>query len=72
MTCVGGSKAPPIPLLPILYERTVMANIERSIWKLLNDDVIPVLVHPVLWHGNGLLALESHNKTHNVHLEFNT
>ena len=69
MTCVGGSKAPPIPLLPILYERTVMANIERSIWLLMNDDVIPVLVHPVLWHSS---SLDSHNKTHNVHLEFNT
>ena len=44
----------------------------RSIWKLLNDDVFPALAHPVLRHGNGLLAPESHNKTHNVRLVFNT
>jgi len=28
VTCVGGSKAPPVPLLPILYEACGMANIE--------------------------------------------
>ena len=48
VTCVGGSKAPSIPLLPILYEACGMANIERSIWPILNNDVILALAHPVM------------------------
>ena len=68
VTCVGRSKAPPIPLLLLLYEVYGMANIEHSIKKLLNDDVILVLAHPVmesqLW--------KIHNKTHNACLEVNT
>ena len=31
VTCVGRSKAPPVPLLPLLYEVCGMAHIERSI-----------------------------------------
>jgi len=54
VTCVGRSKAPPIPLLPILHEACGMANTEHSIWPILNDDVILVLAHPY----NGKLALE--------------
>ena len=48
VTCVGRSKAPPVPLLPLLHEVYGMANIERSITKLLNDDVILALTHPVI------------------------
>ena len=48
VTCVGRSKAPPVPLLPLLYEVCGMANIERSITKLLNDDVNLALAHPVM------------------------
>ena len=48
VTCVGRSKAPPVALLPLLYEAFSMANIERPIAKLLNDDVILALEHPVM------------------------
>ena len=48
VTCVGRSKALPVPLLPLLYEVCGMANIECSITKLLNDDVILALAHPVI------------------------
>jgi len=48
VTCMGGSKAPPVPLLPILYEACGMANIEHSIWPILNNDVILALAHPVM------------------------
>ena len=43
VTCVGRSKAPPVPLLPLLYEAYGMANIKCSITKLLNDDIILAL-----------------------------
>ena len=56
MTSVGRSKTLPLPLLPLLYK---VYNVECSITKLLNDDIILVLAHPVmasqLW--------ESHKKT---------
>ena len=45
VTCVGRSKAPPIPLL---YEAYGMANIECVITKLSNDDIILALAHPVM------------------------
>ena len=48
VTCVGRSKAPAAPLRPLLYEVCGMANIERSITKLLNDDIILALAHPVM------------------------
>ena len=48
VTCVGRSKALAVPLLPLLYEVRGMANIKRSITKLLNDDVILTLAHPVM------------------------
>ena len=69
MTCVGRSKAPPVPVLPLLYEAYSMANIARSITKLLNDDAILALAHPVM--ASYIAALES-NKTHNVRLAVNT
>ena len=55
MTCVGRLMALPVPLLPLLYEVHCMANIERSITKLLlNNDVNLALAHPC----NGKLALQ--------------
>ena len=47
VTCVGRTKTPPIPLLPLLYEVYCMANIECSI-TLLNDDVILALARSVI------------------------
>ena len=48
VTCVGRSKALPVPLLPVLYEACGMTNMERSITKLLNDDAILAHAHPVM------------------------
>ena len=39
-----GQKAPPAPLLPLCTKR----YLKRSITKLLNDDVILALAHPVM------------------------
>jgi len=42
VSCMGRSKAPPVPLLPLCTKRYLKC------WMLLNDDVILALAHPVM------------------------
>ena len=60
VTCVGRSRALPVPLLPLLYEACGVANIKCSITKLLNDDVILALGGQYMTYGNSGCCLETH------------
>ena len=74
VTCVGGSKAPPIPLLPLLWKRavwpilnihvvhvtTMMSQFVSTYYRMCYNSLASVL------SSRGKLARDNRNKTNNV------
>ena len=70
VTCVGGSKAPPIPLLPLVWKRAVwpILNIKYTMMSQLVSTYYCMCYNSLasVLSARGKLALDNHNKTNNV------